>query len=110
MLPYNICQKISSTKKNKDYNHERADWIGKKFNGQNLKAVNLRGSYLIAADMRNADLRAVDFIGADLRDADLRGANLSTSMFLTQMQMNSAKGDEKTLLPFYIQRPSHWTA
>ena len=53
---------------------------------------------------------AADFIGADLRDADLRGANLSTSMFLTQMQINSAKGDEKTLLPFYIRRPSHWTA
>lgn len=102
--------KISGTKKAKDYNHERADWIGKKLSGQNLQAVNLRGSYLIAADMRNADLRGADFIGADLRDADLRGANLSTSMFLTQMQINSAKGDEKTLLPFYIQRPSHWTA
>ena len=105
-----LIQKISSIKKAKDYNHERADWIGKKLSGQNLQAVNLRGAYLIAADMRNADLRAVDFIGADLRDADLRGANLSTSMFLTQMQINSAKGDEKTLLPFYIQRPSHWTA
>ena len=102
--------KISGIKKAKDYNHERADWIGKKLNGQNLQAVNLRGAYLIAADMRNADLRAADFIGADLRDADLRGANLSTSMFLTQMQINSAKGDEKTLLPFYIRRPSHWTA
>jgi hypothetical protein len=101
---------LSNTKKAKDYNHERADWIGKNLSGQDLKAVNLRGAYLIAADMRNADLRGADFIGADLRDADLGGANLSTSMFLTQMQINSAKGDEKTLLPFYIQRPSHWTA
>ncbi len=101
---------LSNTKKAKDYNHERADWIGKNLSGQDLKAVNLRGAYLIAADMRNADLRVVDFIGADLRDADLSGANLSTSIFLTQMQINSAKGDEKTLLPFYIQRPSHWTA
>ncbi|WP_141539363.1 pentapeptide repeat-containing protein, partial [Bacillus sp. AFS075034] len=57
---------------------------------------------------QNADLRGVDFIGADLRDADLRGANLSTSMFLTQMQINSAKGDVKTILPSHIQRPSHW--
>lgn len=102
--------KISGIKKTKDYNHERVDWIGKNLSGQDLKAVNLRGAYLIAADMRNADLRAVDFIGADLRDADLSGANLSTSMFLTQMQINSAKGDERTLLPFYIQRPSHWIA
>ncbi len=58
--------------------------------------------------MRNTDLRGVDFIGADLRDVDLRGANLSSSMFLTQMQINSAKGDVKTLLPPHIQRPSHW--
>ena len=105
-----LIEKISGIKKAKDYNHERADWIGKKLSGQNLQAVNLRGAYLIAADMWDADLRGADFIGADLRDADLSGANLSTSMFLTQMQINSAKGDEKTLLPFYIQRPSHWTA
>lgn len=63
---------------------------------------------MIATDMRNADLRGVDFIGADLRDVDLRGANLSTGMFLTQMQINSAKGDAKTTLPSHIQRPSHW--
>lgn len=102
--------KIAGTKNAKDFNHERADWIGKNLSGQDLQAINLRGAYLIAADMSKADLRGVDFIGADLRDADLRGADLSTGMFLTQMQMNSAKGDEKTLLPPHIQRPSHWTA
>ena len=105
-----LSHKISGNKKAKEYNHERVNWIGKNLSGQDLQAVNLRGAYLIAVDMRNADLRGADFIGADLRDADLRGANLSTSMFLTQMQMNSAKGDEKTLLPSYIQRPSHWIA
>lgn len=105
-----LIHKISGTQKAKDYNHERADWIGKNLSGQDLKAVNLRGAYLIAADMSNADLRGADFIGADLRDADLRGANLSTSMFLTQMQINSAKCDEKTLLPVHLEKPSHWTA
>lgn len=103
-----LIHKISGTQKAKDYNHERADWIGKNLSGQDLKAVNLRGAYLIAADMSNADLRGADFIGADLRDADLRGANLSTGMFLTQMQINSAKGDVKTLLPPHLQRPPHW--
>lgn len=101
---------ISGTKKAKDYNHERADWIGKNLSGQDLQAINLRGAYLIAADMSKADLRGADLIGADLRDADLRGADLSTGMFLTQMQINSAKGDEKTLLPPHILRPSHWTS
>ena len=103
-----LIAKLPSTRNAKNYIYERADWIGKKFRGKDLRAIDLRGAYLIAADMRNADLRCVDFIGADLRDADLRGANLSTSMFLTQMQINSAKGDLKTTLPSHIQRPSHW--
>ena len=82
--------------------------MGKKIKDKDMRATDFRGAYLIAADLRNTDLRAVNFIGADLRDADLRGANLSTSMFLTQMQTNSAKGDVKTTLPSHIQRPSHW--
>ncbi|GIN90075.1 hypothetical protein J22TS1_11260 [Siminovitchia terrae] len=85
-----------------------ADWIGKNLKGKDLRTTDLRGAYLIAADLRNTDLRGVDFIGADLRDANLSGANLSTSMFLTQMQINSAKGNDKTILPPHIQPPPHW--
>jgi uncharacterized protein YjbI with pentapeptide repeats len=84
------------------------DWVGKNLQGKDLRTMDLRGAYLIAADLRNSDLRGVDFIGADLRDANLSGANLSTSMFLTQMQINSAKGNDKTMLPAHIQPPSHW--
>lgn len=100
--------KLHGTKNIQNYNYERVDWMGKVLKGKDLRAINFRGAYLIAADMRNADLRVVDFIGADLRDADLKGANLSTSIFLTQMQINSANGDVTTILPYYIQRPSHW--
>jgi uncharacterized protein YjbI with pentapeptide repeats len=84
------------------------DWVGKNLKGKDLRTTDLRGAYLIAADLQNSDLRGVDFIGADLRDANLCGANLSTSMFLTQMQINSAKGNDKTILPAHIQPPSHW--
>ena len=84
------------------------DWIGKNLIGKDLRTTDLRGAYLIAADLRNTDLRGVDFIGADLRDANLSGANLSTGMFLTQMQINSAKGNDKTILPSHLQPPSHW--
>lgn len=104
----NTIEKLPGTKRIKDFDHARADWIGKKLKDKDLRATDFRGAYLIAADMRNTDLRAVNFIGADLRDADFSGANLSTSMFLTQMQINSAKGDIKTILPIHIQRPSHW--
>lgn len=104
----NIIAKLPGAKKVKDFNHARADWMGKILKDKDLRATDFRGAYLIASDMQNSDLRAVSFIGADLRDANLSGANLSTSMFLTQMQINSAKGDGKTILPSHIQRPSHW--
>ncbi|WP_240633133.1 pentapeptide repeat-containing protein [Paenibacillus montanisoli] len=84
------------------------DLIGAKLKQADLRAANLRGAYLIAADLRGADLRDADLIGADLRDADLRGADLTTAIFLTQAQINSAKGNGSTKLPPSLVRPSHW--
>lgn len=87
-----------------------ADLIGAKLKGADLHGANLRGAYLIAADLRQADLRLADLIGADLRDADLRGADLSTSLFLTQPQVNAAKGDASTRLPGSVSVPRHWAS
>ena len=55
--------------------------------------------YLIGADLRGADLRLADLIGADLRGADLRGADLAGALFLTQSQVNAARGDERDRAP-----------
>ncbi|WP_169947078.1 pentapeptide repeat-containing protein [Microbispora sp. H11081] len=85
-----------------------ADLIGASLRKADLRGANLRGAYLIGADLRGADLRAADLIGADLRGADLRGADLTGSVFLTQVQVNAAKGDEATRLPPGLTRPSHW--
>jgi uncharacterized protein YjbI with pentapeptide repeats len=93
-------------KKQKD--RRGADLIGAKLRGAELQAANLRGAYLIGADLRGADLRLADFIGADLRDTDLRGADLTGCLFLTQSQVNAAKGDAATKLPPALLRPSHW--
>lgn len=101
-----LSSKVFGIKKGK--NCRGIDWIGKNLAGKDLRTTDFRGAYLIAADLQNTDLRGADFIGADLRDANLNGANLSSSMFLTQMQINSAIGNDKTLLPAYIQTPSHW--
>ncbi|MBV7509562.1 pentapeptide repeat-containing protein [Bacillus sp. sid0103] len=78
------------------------DRIGKNLAGKDLRTTDLRGSYLIVADLRNIDLRGVDFIRTDLHVANISGANLSTSMFLTQMQINSVKSNDKTILPSHI--------
>lgn len=85
-----------------------ADLIGAKLRGADLRGAYFRGAYLIAADLRGADLRGADMIGADLRDADVTGADLSQSLFLTQAQVNAAKGDAATKLPSLLVRPSHW--
>ena len=87
-----------------------ADLIGSNLRGADLFGANLRSAYLIAANLRDADLSFADLIGADLRDADLRGANLADSLFLTQSQLNSARGDLSTRIPETIDRPAHWLA
>jgi hypothetical protein len=86
-----------------------ADLFGAKLRGADLRNANLRGAYLIAADLREADLRQADLIGADLRDTRLEGADLTGSLFLTQSQVNAARGDSKTKLPKAVTRPAHWT-
>ena len=86
-----------------------ADLIGANLNGDDLKGANLAGAYLIAADLSGADLRLADLIGADFRNADLSGADLTESIFLTQSQLDAAKGDADTKVPPSLTRPSHWS-
>jgi hypothetical protein len=86
-----------------------ADLIGADLRGADLRVANLRGAYLIGADLRGADLRVADLIGADLRAADLSGADLRDSIFLTQSQLDAAKGDTDTKLPPSLTRPAHWS-
>ncbi|MEV6987100.1 pentapeptide repeat-containing protein [Sphaerisporangium sp. NPDC051017] len=87
-----------------------ADLIGARLAKAGLRGASLRGAYLIGADLRGADLRSVDLLGADLRGADLRGADLTGAFFLTQAQLDAAKGDDVTRLPPSFTRPAHWRA
>jgi uncharacterized protein YjbI with pentapeptide repeats len=90
-------------------NRRGADLIGANLRGADLRGVDLRSAYLTAADLREADLTVADLIGAELRDTDLRGADLARSIFLTQMQINAARGDADTALPPRLTRPPHWS-
>ncbi|MFG2309346.1 pentapeptide repeat-containing protein [Streptomyces sp. NPDC048566] len=89
-------------------NHRGADLMGAKLPEADLRGASLRGALLVAADLRGADLRDADLIGADLRDADLSGADLTGALFLTQAQLNAARGDAATRLPPSLSRPVHW--
>ncbi|MEQ8199321.1 MAG: pentapeptide repeat-containing protein [Clostridiaceae bacterium] len=85
-----------------------SDYFGADLRKTNLRGADLRGACLIAANLRGVDLSGADLIGADLRDADLRGANLINSIFLTQAQVNTTRGDSNTKLPEMLIRPAHW--
>lgn len=86
-----------------------ADLIGANLHGADLRGTNLRGTYLIGADLGGADLRVADLLGADLRAADLSDADLTGSIFLTQSQLNAAKGDTDARLPPSLTHPTHWS-
>jgi uncharacterized protein YjbI with pentapeptide repeats len=87
-----------------------ANLIGADLRGTDLRGANLRGVCLIGADLRGTDLRLADLTGADTRGADLRGADLRDSIFVTQSQLDAAKGDADTKVPAPLARPAHWSA
>jgi uncharacterized protein YjbI with pentapeptide repeats len=86
-----------------------ADLAGADLSARKLCGADLRGSCLIAADLRGSDLAGTDLLGADLRDARLDGADLTAALFLTQPQLNSARGSGRTLLPPGLTVPPHWS-
>jgi uncharacterized protein YjbI with pentapeptide repeats len=89
-------------------NRRGADLVGKDLHGADLRGANMRGALLIGVDLAGADLRLADLCGADLRGANLSGADLSGSIFVTQSQLDAARGDRATRLPQPLVRPAHW--
>jgi hypothetical protein len=85
-----------------------ADLIGADLRAVDLRGADLRGAGLVGADLRGKALALADLTGADLRGADLRGADLGNSLFLTQPQIESARGDRASILPPTLTRPAHW--
>jgi uncharacterized protein YjbI with pentapeptide repeats len=105
-----LLAEVSATVRGNGRDLRRADLIGKDLTGARFGRANLRGAYLIGADLRGADLRLADLTGADLRGADVRGTDLATCLFLTQPQLQAAKGDSSTLIPGSLARPGYWAA
>ena len=48
------------------------------------------------------------FLGADARDTNFSNADLREAAFLTQGQINSAKGNKNTKLPQHLEYPVTW--
>ena len=84
------------------------DLAGQDLRDRDLVRASLRGVVLIGADLRAVDLTDADVLGADLRGADVSGADLASALFLTQVQVNAARGDAATAIPGTLLRPGHW--
>lgn len=84
------------------------DFIGRDFKKAVLDGQDFSMSLLIAANLEGCSLKGANFLGADLRDTNFKNADLSESIFLTQAQVNSAKGNEYTKLPEFIICPEIW--
>lgn len=86
------------------------DFFGKNFRKTNLDGKDFSMAFLIAANLEGCSLRGTNFLGADLRDTNIRNTDLSESIFLTQGQVNSAKGNRGTKLPPKLTYPKMWDA
>ncbi len=93
-------------KSNKEKN--KKDYIGKSFKGKNFNGADFTMYLLIAANFEGCSFNGANFLGADTRDTNFSNADLREAVFLTQGQINSAKGDSNTKLPGILIRPITW--
>lgn len=85
-----------------------ANFLGGNFKGQDMSGADLSTKLLIAANFEKCLFNGTIFIGADTRDTNFNDADLSEAVFLTQGQVNSAKGNRNTKLPYHLEYPSTW--
>ncbi len=74
----------------------------------NLSGVKFAGADLSGVYLNQANLSGVEFVGADLSGVDLNGANLRDARYLSQEQIDTAKGDSTTQLPPDLHMPESW--
>jgi len=66
--------------------------------------------YIHDAPHRRMHIRVIERYRADLRGALVAGADLRHALFVTQPQLDAARGDAETRVPAHLRRPSHWSA
>ncbi len=86
------------------------------FKGTNLSIANLFGARFNRCDFTSANLQRATLVGtyfgastlkdADLAGANLSGADLSIAKDLTQEQLDTACGDDSTILPENLNIPA----
>lgn len=103
-----ICQAVVEGQSDNGETMQSSDYMGKSMKHENLIGKDFSMSLLIAADLEQANLYGANFLGADMRDTNIKNTDLSHCIFLTQMQINSARGNRNTILPTYLYKPLTW--
>lgn len=85
-----------------------ANFLGGNFRGQDMSGADLSTKLLIAANFEKSLFKGTIFLGADTRDTNFSDADLSEAVFLTQGQVNAAKGNRNTKLPYQLDYPPTW--
>lgn len=102
-----VCESIS-----KCFNHKNhkgsTDYLGRSFKDRNMSGVDLSMKLLIAANFDSCIFDGTVFLGADTRDTNFSNSDLREAVFLTQGQINAAKGNRNTKLPQYLDYPVTW--
>ena len=89
-------------------NSKVADFLGRSFKKRDMSGLDLSMKLLIATNFDSCIFDGTIFLGADTRDTNFSNADLRESVFLTQGQINSAKGNRNTKLPKHLDYPVHW--
>lgn len=84
------------------------NFLNRNFRGKNLSGFDFNMKPLIASDFHNCKLKGATFIRTDTRDANFDGADLREAVFLSQGQINAAKGSRRTKLPKHLKYPVTW--
>ena len=85
-----------------------ANFLGGNFRGLDMSGADLSIKLLIAANFEKSLFKGTIFLGADTRDTNFSDADLSEAVFLTQGQVNAAKGNRNTKLPYQLDYPPTW--
>ena len=91
-----------------EYKKIPANFLGSNFKGQDMSGADLSTKLLIATNFEKSVFNGTIFLGADTRDTNFKDADLSEAVFLTQGQVNAAKGNRNTKLPYQLDYPPTW--
>lgn len=93
---------------NNSSNSRLTEFLGRNFKNRDMSGLDLSMKLLIAANFDNCIFDGAVFLGADTRDTNFSNADLREAVFLTQGQINSAKGNRNTKLPEHLDYPVTW--